>query len=111
MTNEEKKTVGALRTSGEEMGREITSLKRTIAGQKGRLTQLSEELKKCKAYGREADELLEEKDKFIQSLKLQIYGLQDKLEEYSETVEALKKIKNQHEADLSLPWYKRIFKK
>ena len=52
-----KRKCDALTVSGEEMGREITHLKRVIAGQKGKIKQLANEVEKWKKLEKEGNEV------------------------------------------------------
>ena len=99
---------------------EITSLKRQLAGCKGRNKQLTQDVEKWKAYGKEADELnekriakIDEQTKVIEGLNSQVKQLSDASKEQCEKIKALRKelsdAKETIEHYKELPWYKRIF--
>ena len=99
---------------------EIKHLKMTIAGQKGRLQQLSKELLKWKDYGKEADELnekriseIDEQTKIIEGLNSQVKQLSDSSKEQCEKIKNLREELVVANANLEyykeLPWFKRIF--
>lgn len=99
---------------------EITSLKRQLAGSKGRNKQLTKDVEKWKAYGKEADELnekriakIDEQTKIIEGLNSQVKQLSDVSKEQSEKIKKLREELVVANASLEyykeLPWYKRIF--
>lgn len=99
---------------------EITSLKHQLAGQKGRMQQLSKEVQKWKDYGKEADELnekriakIDEQTKIIEGLNSQVKQLSDASKEQCEKIKKLREELVVANANLEyykeLPWYKRIF--
>jgi len=99
---------------------EITSLKHQLAGQKGRMQQLSKEVQKWKDYGKEADELnekriakIDEQTKIIEGLNSQVKQLSGVSREQAEKIKALRKelsdAKETIEHYKELPWYRRIF--
>ena len=98
----------------------ITSLKHQLAGQKGRMQQLSKEVQKWKDYGKEADELnekriakIDEQTKIIEGLNSQVKQLGDASKEQAEKIKKLHEELVVANANLEyykeLPWYKRIF--
>ena len=99
---------------------EITHLKRVVAGQKGRMQQLSKEVQKWKDYGKEADELnerriakIDEQTKIIEGLNSQVKQLGDVSREQAEKIKKLREELVVANANLEyykeLPWYRRIF--
>lgn len=99
---------------------EKTSLKHQLAGQKGRMQQLSKEIQKWKDYGKEADELnekriakIDEQTKIIEGLNSQVKQLSDASKEQCEKIKKLREELVVANAILEyykeLPWYKRIF--
>ena len=124
-----EKTIAELTKNGELMGREILTLKRQIGGYKTANERYKKELEKAKAYGKEADELNEQKANRILELEKQ---LETAIKDVDVARDA-KKIANEQIAnvckkirDLSdeigmlkanidwynnLPWYKKIFVK
>lgn len=126
----------ALVTSGEEMGKEITSLKRKIGGFKASNAtyvktngELREKLGKLHHLIKEGDKLNEKRIAEIESLNKQIDKLVLQVSDLADSVDQLKKdrkvisetldqvygerdqYKANYEHVLSLPWYKRIFLK
>ena len=91
-----------------EMGMEITHLKRIVAGYKGRLQQLTQQLNQSETN-------VEEKTKTITALESQVKSLGDNLTLSQKTVDKyIEIIKKQDEAILEyneLPFLLRIFKK
>jgi chromosome segregation ATPase len=109
--------VDAMRTSGEEMGKEITSLKRQIGGFKTSnerykhqakndalyakhlqeenqktVSDLEAQLKYARAYAKEADELrktVEEKDRVIAGLQSQIAELNKRIANNEKNIQDL----------------------
>lgn len=82
--------------SGEEMGREITHLKRVIAGQKGKIKQLANEVEKWKMLEKEGKA---DSDKLINGL----------LEQNGELKDEVASVKAALERYTSLPWYRKLF--
>lgn len=112
-----KKDEPNVKPSSEE---EITSLKRQLAGSKGRNKQLMQDLEKWKAYGKEADELnekriakIDEQTRIIEGLNSQVKQLGDVSKEQSEKIKNLREELGTASASLEyykeLPWYRRIF--
>ena len=99
---------------------EITSLKRQLAGSKGRNKQLMQDVEKWKAYGKEADEMnekriakIDEQTKIIEGLNSQVKQLGDVSREQAEKIKKLREELVVANANLEyykeLPWYRRIF--
>ena len=99
---------------------EITSPKRQLAGSKGRNKQLTQDVEKWKAYGKEADELnekriakIDEQEKVIDGLNSQVRQLSDTSREQAEKIKKLREELVVANANLEyykeLPWYRRIF--
>lgn len=99
---------------------EITSLKRQLAGSKGRNKQLMQDVEKWKAYWKEADEInekriakIDEQTKIIEGLNSQVKQLSDVSKEQSEKIKKLREELVVANANLEyykeLPWYRRIF--
>ena len=99
---------------------EITSLKRQLAGSKGRNKQLVQDVEKWKAYGKEADEMnekriakIDEQEKVIDGLNSQVKQLSGVSREQAEKIKALRKelfdAREVIEHYKELPWYRRIF--
>lgn len=82
--------------SGEEMGREITHLKRVIAGQKGKIKQLANEVEKWKMLEKEGKA---DSDRIINGL----------LEQNGELKDEVASVKAALERYTSLPWYRKLF--
>ena len=82
--------------SGEEMGREITHLKRVIAGQKGKIKQLANEVEKWKMLEKEGKA---DSDKLINGL----------LEQNGKLKDEVASVKAALERYTSLPWYRKLF--
>lgn len=112
--------IAALRKSGGEMGREITSLKHSIAGQKGRLELFAKELRQAKDEIKENRKTIECKNgtieirnETIDGLEQKVRALQETIVERNKTIQALKDdvtfYKTNYEYFKGLPWYKRIF--
>lgn len=112
-----KKNEPSVKPSLEE---EITSLKRQLAGCKGRNKQLTQDVEKWKAYGKEADELNEkriakinEQTKVIEGLNSQVKQLSDVSGKQAEKIKKLREELVVANAILEyykeLPWYRRIF--
>lgn len=99
---------------------EITSLKRQLAGSKGRNKQLMQDVEKWKAYGKEADEMnekriakIDEQTRIIEGLNSQVKQLSDVSKEQSEKIKKLREELGTANSILEyykeLPWYRRIF--
>jgi len=99
---------------------EITSLKRQLAGSKSRNKQLSQDVEKWKAYGKEADEMnekridkIDEQSKIIEGLNSQVRQLSSSSKEQAEKIKALRKelfdAREVIEHYKELPWFRRIF--
>lgn len=145
-----QKTIDVLKKAGEEMGREIISLKHQITGHKAANERYRKDLEKCKekvsrlqveldnakAYGKEADELNEQKaqriatlDDALKSAKANIVELSRELDATNDALSTAHEqvaLVSQTNKDLSdkicdyeaqfdwynnLPWYKKIFVK
>lgn len=128
-----KEKCAALVSSGEEMGKEIATLKKSNAGLKGhngilngKLTDAEKEVARLKALCKEGDELNEsriseienlnaviaEKEKAIAGLQSQVCELKHKVTEAEETARAEKLRSSELEDSLEyekLPWWKKIF--
>jgi len=118
-----KKNEPNVKTSLED---EITSLKRQLAGSKGRNKQLTQDVEKWKAYGKEADELIDKKvsvidelNRNIDTLNSTIDALNAEIGEHNVNYKELEgsyaiacsKIKDL-QLDLEMakrPWWKKIF--
>ena len=123
MKEEQKgKTLGQFREQVSSLEAEVTSLKHQLAGSKGRNKQLTQDVEKWKAYGKEADEMnekriakIDEQEKVIDGLNSQVKQLSDSSKEQSENIKALRKelseAKETIEHYKELPWYRRIFYK
>lgn len=74
-----QKEVNALRKSGDEMGEVILGLKRSIASYKSANTVLRRKLDREKAYGKEADELLDMKVTKIDELQTLLTAKQQEI--------------------------------
>ena len=123
MKEEQKgKTLGQFREQVSSLEAEVTSLKHQLAGSKGRNKQLTQDVEKWKAYGKEADEMnekriakIDEQEKVIDGLNSQVKQLGDSSKEQSENIKALRKelseAKETIEHYKELPWYRRIFYK
>lgn len=112
--------IAQLRTSGEEMGKEITHQRHVIAGQKGKIKQLTNEVDKWKRLEKEADEVCEkyaadkeylksiisEKDEVITDNDKIISGLLERNQKIMDEIIDVKKALKYYR---TLPWYKRIF--
>lgn len=125
MTQEEKikdleQRVAIIGKSNSALCKELEHFKRVAAGQKGRMQQLSKDVQKWKAYGKEADELnekriakIDEQTKIIEGLNSQVKQLSDVSKEQSEKIKKLREELVVANANLEyykeLPWYKRIF--
>ena len=85
---------------------EITHLKRVVAGQKGRLQQLSAENERL-------NRVVKEKDMAIQGLEYQVRDMSETMKKQANRIEELKGDVAVAEANLeyyeSLPWWKKIF--
>ena len=106
-----QKTIDVLKKEGEVMGREIISLKRQIGGYKAANDRYRKDLEKCKkevyclhtelnkekAYGKEADELNEQKAQSIDTLK---EALDDMTEQRGAAIKDVEKV-NELNAELS----------
>ena len=99
---------------------EITSLKWQLAGRKSRNKQLSQDVEKWKAYGKEADEMnekridkIDEQSKIIEGLNSQVRQLSSSSKEQAEKIKALRKelfdAREVIEHYKELPWFRRIF--
>lgn len=86
---------------------EITHLKRVVAGQKGRLQQMS-------ADNERLNRVIKEKDKAIQGLESQVRDMSETSKKQSNRIEELKGDVAVAEANLeyyeSLPWWKKVLK-
>lgn len=121
MKEEQKgKTLGQFREQVSSLEAEVTSLKHQLAGSKGRNKQLTQDVEKWKAYGKEADELnekrivkIDEQEKVIDGLNSQVKQLSDVSREQAEKIKKLREelvVANTNlEYYKELPWYKRIF--
>ena len=78
------------------MGREITHLKRVIAGQKGKIKQLANEVEKWKMLEKEGKA---DSDKLINGL----------LEQNGKLKDEVASVKAALERYTSLPWYRKLF--
>lgn len=128
------KTIVELKASGEEMGKEILTLKKRNAALRGLNGKLQKEVEKYKASDREGDELNEKRiaeiedlnktlcckdatieleNKTIAGLELQVGELTETVKEQANRIEELKGDVAEAKANLdyykSLPWYKKIF--
>ena len=94
--------------------------KKVAAGLKGRNKQLTQDVEKWKAYGKEADEMnekriakIDEQEKVIDGLNSQVRQLSNASKEQAEEIKALRKelfdAKEVIEHYKELPWYRRIF--
>lgn len=106
-----QKTIDVLKKDNEEMGREIISLKRQIGGYKAANERYRKDLEKCKkevyclhaelnkerAYGKEADELNEQKAQRIDTLEK---ALDDMTEQRGAAIKDVEKV-NELNAELS----------
>lgn len=113
MTKEQdmQKTIDVLKKEGEVMGREIISLKRQIGGYKAANDRYRKDLEKCKkevyclhaelnkerAYGKEGDELNEQKAQRIDTLEK---ALDDMTEQRGAAIKDVEKV-NELNAELS----------
>lgn len=99
---------------------EIISLKRQLAGSKGRNKQLAQDVEKWKTYGKVADEMnekciakIDEQGKVIDGLNSQVRQLGDTSKEQAEKIKKLREELVVANANLEyykeLPWYRRIF--
>jgi membrane-bound ClpP family serine protease len=98
---------------------EIISLKRQLAGSKGRNKQLSEQLQHYKELDLEGDELYEkkiaecaEKDNVIEGLRCQVNKIAVKNKELELTSFAKQKLIDELKLtiqELQKPWWKKIF--
>ena len=86
---------------------EITHLKRVVAGQKGRLQQMSAENERL-------NRVIKEKDMAIQGLEYQVRDMSEAMKKQSNRIEELKGDVAVAEANLeyykTLPWWKKILK-
>ena len=86
---------------------EITHLKRVVAGQKGRLQQMS-------ADNERLNRVIREKDMAIQGLESQVRDMSETTKKQSNRIEELKGDVAVAEANLeyyeSLPWWKKVLK-
>lgn len=86
---------------------EITHLKRVVAGQKGRMQQMSTELQ-------EFNSVIKEKDDTIAGLQSQVKEMSEALRKQANRIEELKRELSVSEANLeyqrTLPWWKKILK-
>lgn len=86
---------------------EITHLKRVVAGQKGRLQQMS-------ADNERLNRVIKEKDMAIQGLESQVRDMSETTKKQSNRIEELKGDAAVAEANLEyyklLPWWKKILK-
>ena len=86
---------------------EITHLKRVVAGQKGRLQQMS-------ADNERLNRVIKEKDMAIQGLESQVRDMSETAKKQSNRIEELKGDVAVAEANLeyyeSLPWWKKVLK-
>jgi chromosome segregation ATPase len=129
--------VDAMRTSGEEMGKEIASLKRQIGGlktsnvnYKKQVEKLKAEVEHYKALDKEGDELYEGKIAEIEEIKKRHYGeLKEKqrvtdglsaqvheLIEKNRELETKVSVNNEYIVELEAtieelekPWWKKLF--
>lgn len=113
--------------SGEQMGEEILTLRRSIASYKAANTLLREKIKNLQAYGKVVDEFSEKriaeiddlkttlmaKDKNIEGLEAYAKSLKETIADRDKKIKELKDDVNVLQANydyvMSLPWYKRIF--
>lgn len=114
------KTLGQFREQVSSLEAEVASLKHQLAGSKGRNRQLTQDVEKWKAYGKEADELnekrvakIDEQTRIIEGLNSQVKQLSDVSKEQSEKIKKLREELGTANANLEyykeLPWYRRIF--
>lgn len=86
---------------------EITHLKRVVAGQKGRLQQMS-------ADNERLNRVIKEKGMAIQGLEYQVRDMSETMKKQANRIEELKGDVAVAEANLeyykSLPWWKKILK-
>lgn len=86
---------------------EITHLKRVVAGQKGRLQQMS-------ADNERLNRVIKEKDMAIQGLESQVKDMSETMKKQANRIEELKGDVAVAEANLeyyeSLPWWKKVLK-
>lgn len=84
---------------------EITHLKKVVAGQKGRMQQMSTELQ-------EFNSVIKEKDDTIAGLQSQVKEMSEALRKQANRIEELKRELSVSEANLeyqrTLPWWKKI---
>lgn len=84
---------------------EVTHLKRVVAGQKGRLQQMS-------ADNERLNRVIKEKDMTIQGLESQVRDMSETAKKQSNRIEELKGELSISEANLeyhrTLPWWKKI---
>ena len=99
---------------------EITSLKRQLAGSKGRNKKLAQDVEKWKAYVKSGDEndkkrvaKISEQAKIIEGLNYQVRQLGDASREQAEKINALRKELSDAQETIKHykehPWYRRIF--
>ena len=99
---------------------EITSLKRQLAGSKGRNKQLAQDVERWKAYGNEADELnekrigkIEEQEKVIEGLNSQVKTITDISNKRLQIINSLRIELTEARENIrhykGLPWFRRIF--
>ena len=103
--SQQQDLINGLQKSGTEMGNEILHLKRVIAGQKGRLQQMSAENEKL-------NRVIKEKDMAIQGLESQVKDMSETLRKQANRIEEVKGDLSVAEANLeyykSLPWWRKI---
>lgn len=93
--------------------------KKVAAGLKGRNKKLEQEVKKWKEYGKEADEMneerilkIEEKEKITNGLNAQVFDLSEKVRRSCDSIQKkndeIISLKNEI-AYLKTPWWRKIF--
>ena len=125
MTQEEKikdleERIAIIDANNSALCSDLEHWKKVAAGLKGRNKQLTQDVKKWKAYGKEADELnekriakIDEQTKIIEGLNSQVKQLGDVSREQAEKIKKLREELVVANANLEyykeLPWYRRIF--
>lgn len=124
MTQEEKikdleERIAIMQATDSELCATLAHWKKVAAGLKGYNKQLTEEVKKWKAYGKEADEMneeriakIEEKEKVIEGLNAQVFDLSEKIKNSFDSIrkknDEIIALKNEV-FELKTPWWKKLF--
>ena len=112
MTQEEKikdleERIAIMQESDSALCADLAHLKRVVAGQKGRLQQMS-------ADNERLNRVIKEKDMAIQGLESQVKDTSETLKKQANRIEELKGDAAVAEANLdyymSLPWWKKVLK-